>query len=244
MRPRDIATNETLKFVQAHLSTTPARILEIGCGNGELAQRLQRLGHQIVGIDSSAAAVHEAQRLGVDARVAQWPEFVDEPFDTILFTRSLHHIHSLDEAIEKTVAMLKPSGSVIVEDFAFDEIDRATVEWFYGVLALLHTCNRLILEVEDNFGKALWQGNGDFDIWRREHDHDLHTAAKMLSVLQNGFTSRLEAPAPYLYRYLSPLLEENEDGHAIAAQVLESEKRMAPAGAIKLIGRRFVGMKK
>lgn len=210
MRPRDIATNETLKFVQTHLSTAPARILEIGCGNGELAQRFQRLGHQIVGIDSSPAVVHEARRGGVDARVAQWPEFADQPFDMILFTRSLHHIHSLDEAIEKAAAALKPLGLVIVEDFAFDEIDRATVEWFYGVLALLHTCGRLIVDDDGSFGKALWQGNGDFDIWRREHNHDLHTAVKMLSALKKEFTPRMEAPAPYLYRYLCPLLEENE----------------------------------
>lgn len=244
MRPLDIATNETLKFVQTHLSTTPSRILEIGCGHGELAQRLQSLGHQIVAIDSSPAAVHEARRLGVDARVAQWPEFAEQPFDVILFTRSLHHISPLDAALEKAAAALKPSGWVIVEDFAFDEIDRATVEWFYSVLALLHTCGRLILEVEDGFGKALWQGNGDFEIWHREHDHDLHAAVKMLSALKNEFISQLEVPAPYLYRYLCPLLEKNEAGCNIADQVLVSEKRMAQTGAIKFIGRRFVGMKK
>lgn len=244
MRPLDIATNETLKFMQAHLSTTPARILEVGCGNGELAQRLQGLGQQIIGIDSSPEAVHEARRLGVDARVAHWPEFDDQSFDAILFTRSLHHIHHLDEAIEKAAAVLKPTGVVMVEDFAFDEIDWATVEWFYSILALLNTCGRLIFDDEDSFGKALWRGNGDFEIWHREHDHDLHPAVKMFSVLKNELTPLMEASAPYLYRYLCPLLEGNEAGYGIVSQVFENEKRLAQTGAIKLIGRRFVGMKK
>jgi len=48
MRPLDIPTNQTLEFVQAHLPASPARVLEIGCGNGELAHRLQVLGHQII----------------------------------------------------------------------------------------------------------------------------------------------------------------------------------------------------
>ncbi len=139
--------------------------------------------------------------------------------------------------------MLKSSGRIIVEDFAFDEIDRATVEWFYGVLALLNTCGRLNLDDEDSFGKALLRGNGDFEIWHRDHDHDLHPAVKMFSVLKNYFNLLAETSTPYVYRYLHPLLEDDETGYAMASQVFDLEKRLAQTGAIKLIGRRFVGRK-
>jgi len=243
MRSLDIPTNQTLEFVQAHLPSAPARLLEIGCGNGELARRLQVLGHQIIGIDSSPEAVREARQLGVDVRIAQWPEFDAKPFDAILFTRSLHHIHHLDEAIVKAASLLKPSGRIIVEDFAFDEIDRATVEWFYGILALLNNCGKLILNDKDSFGKALLRGNGDFEIWHRDHDHDLHSAVKMFSALKNNFNPLAETSAPYVYRYLHLLLEDDETGYAIASQVFDLEKRLAQTGAIKLIGRRFVGRK-
>jgi len=134
-------------------------------------------------------------------------------------------------------------SEILVEDFAFGEIDRATVEWFYGILALLNTCGRLNLDDEDSFGKALLRGNGDFEIWHREHDHDLHSAVKMFSVLKNYFDPLAETSAPYVYRYLHPLLEDDAQGYAITSQVFDLEKRLAQTGAIKLIGRRFVGRK-
>jgi hypothetical protein len=66
----------------------------------------------------------------------------------------------------------------------------------------------------------------------------------MWPTLRTNFQSQSETNAPYLYRYLCPVLAENEDGYTIGSQVLELEKRMAQLGAIKRIGRRFVGNKR
>ena len=44
-----VPTFETLAFVKAHVPLLPSRILEIGCGDGALAARLQAMGHQIIG---------------------------------------------------------------------------------------------------------------------------------------------------------------------------------------------------
>src|SRR4051812_48840625 len=46
------------------------RILDLGCGDGFLTQKLAGLGCVVVGVDASAAQVEAARRLGLDAHVA------------------------------------------------------------------------------------------------------------------------------------------------------------------------------
>ena len=41
-------------FVEAQLPPTPARVLEVGCGQGDLACAVARLGYGIVAIDPQA----------------------------------------------------------------------------------------------------------------------------------------------------------------------------------------------
>lgn len=242
MRPIDLPTNETLEFILAHTPAPRARILEVGCGAGELAFRLQAVGHHIIAIDTSAEAVRAARQLGIDARIAEWPHFAESPFDLVLFTHSLHHIHALTQAVEQAARLLRPSGLVIVEDFAFDEATSATIAWLYGILSLLNSCRQLQL-TKDSFGKTLLLGGGHVELWQRNHAHDLNSAATMATALKEQFTPIIETAAPYVYRYLCPLLADNDDGYAIASQALEMEKSLAKVGAINLIGRRFVGRK-
>jgi ubiquinone/menaquinone biosynthesis C-methylase UbiE len=54
MRPSDVALRETLTFLQDHLTPGPQRLLEVGCGSGEVAARLQQIGHHIIALDSDA----------------------------------------------------------------------------------------------------------------------------------------------------------------------------------------------
>jgi Methyltransferase domain len=41
-------------FVHEHLPAAPARVLEVGCGRGDLARALARAGHRVVAIDPEA----------------------------------------------------------------------------------------------------------------------------------------------------------------------------------------------
>lgn len=240
LKVSDVSTNETLNFVLEHLPNKSDRILEIGCGNGELAIALQNVGFQVVAIDNSVEAVENTKSLGIDARVAEFPDFNETVFDAILFTRSLHHIYELTQSIEKTHQLLNPNGLVIVEDFAFNNASETTIEWLYGIVSLLAVSEQLNL-TEDNFAKDLLLGNGDYEVWRKNHHHDLHSAPTMFRELRKRFDPVLETAAPYLYRYFCLLLNRNPNGLAIASQVLELEKRMGKLGKIDLIGRRFVG---
>src|SRR5262249_24288099 len=144
--PNDLTTAETFAFLGSHLPGPPARVLEVGCGDGTLAAVLQHKGYQVVAIDASADAVAMARKKGVDASVAKWPDFTDSPFAAILFTRSLHHNHPLDKAVERARELLPDDGVLLVEDFAFEEVDPPAVEWLYHVLVLLNAGGLLRLE--------------------------------------------------------------------------------------------------
>jgi len=189
MRPIDLATDETVAFVLTHIGQPPLRILDVGCGTGLVASRLRGHGYQVVAIDESAELVQQTRSLGVDVHLATWPSFVDTPFDVVLFARSLHHIQPLAAAVEHAHRLLVPSGLVIVDDFAWAEVDPITAEWFYSVVKLLTTC-RVLMEQEDSFATELVRSGGEFAFWEQSHDHDLHTVTAMWSALQGETVSK------------------------------------------------------
>ena len=235
----DVPTSETLAFVQTHLPPPPARILEVGCGDGTLASRLQSLGYRVVAIDSSAKAIVRARQRGLDARVVQWPDFEEAPFDVVMFTRSLHHIRPLDQAVSRAKQLLREQGRVLVEDFAFKEIAPLAIEWLYQVLVILSETGVLRSEA-DGFASRVLREGGSPATWQAAHDHDLHSADAMLACLRQHFPAVEATTAPYLYRYVCAVLEEDAASSSLALRVLEFEKRFAEVAGAPLIGRRFV----
>jgi hypothetical protein len=101
-----------------------------------------------------------------------------------------------------------------------------------------------MMEQEDSFATELVRSGGEFAFWEQSHDHDLHTVTAMWSALRSHFQSLSETCVPYLYRYLCPVLAENEAGYAIVSQVHSMEQRLTHLGTLTLIGRRFVGRKR
>jgi SAM-dependent methyltransferase len=238
VRPGEIQTKETLKFIQERTPSKPTRILEVGCGSGKLAKHLNDLGHEVIAIDSSAKAIEDARQLGVDARQADFPAFEEEPFDLILFTRSLHHIRPLHSALDQAKHLLKPEGLLVVEDFAYSDTSEFTAAWFYGLLKLLESCD-VLLPAEGSFGRKLLAGGGDISLWRA-HVHEINTASEVLQAISKQFKVLETKPAPYLYRYASAMVSDDERGGRIISGVLELEEKTGLEIEHFLIGRRFV----
>ncbi|MBO0791199.1 MAG: class I SAM-dependent methyltransferase [Ktedonobacteraceae bacterium] len=242
MHPSEVALRETLAFVQHYLLPGPQRLLEVGCGSGELAARLQKAGHHVIALDSDAAVIEQARQLGIDARVAVWPDFEEASFDAILFTRSLHHITDLPAAVSQAYRLLAPRGLLLVEDFAYETIDLRTSEWCYSLVVLLQACQVLLLK-QGAFLAALLKREGELACWQEHHDHDLHSAHTQQAELSRVFKQVSESKMAYLYRYLLPGLPATEQGYTLAMHLVELEQRMGQAGGIQLIGRRYLARK-
>ena len=104
------------------------RVLEIGCGTGNVAVRVKRAdpGADVVGIDPDPLALARAQRkarglsgIRFERAYAQELPFADGEFDRVLSSMMLHH---LDDDVKAGAAaeihrVLRPGGTLHIVDF-------------------------------------------------------------------------------------------------------------------------------
>jgi SAM-dependent methyltransferase len=95
---------------------SPKRVLEVGCGMGQLAQRLhEELEGDVVAIDQSERMVELTRERGVDARVADVQElpFGDGEFDVVVAAWMLYHVPDVERALDEIVRVLRPTGRLV-----------------------------------------------------------------------------------------------------------------------------------
>ena len=92
------------------------RILDVGCGDGALTQRLVQAGAKVVGVDPAPDFVAAATTRGIDARLidAQVLPFERE-FDAVFTNAVLHWIPDLDAALRGVQRALKAGGRFVGE---------------------------------------------------------------------------------------------------------------------------------
>ena len=109
----------------AHLVSSPARVLDAGCGTGRVAVRLDELGYDVVGVDVDATMLDQARAAapGLDWRRGDLASFdLGETFDVVLVagnTIPLLEPGTLRHACERLAAHLAPGG-VVVTGFGTD----------------------------------------------------------------------------------------------------------------------------
>jgi SAM-dependent methyltransferase len=167
-------------FVLLHLPPPPTRVLEVGCGRGELALALFAAGYDVLAIDPRAPE-------GSIFRQITLEELDDEgPFAAAIAGRVLHHVDPLEPAVRK-LAQLTPL--LLLDEFAWDRLDTPTREWYEAQHRALVTAG-----VEPG-------GPPDFGVWREEHA-DLHPSGAVRGALTERFDERVYEDRPYLYRWL------------------------------------------
>jgi len=92
------------------------RVLEVGCGEGEFAQRLVReLGVDVIALDQSPRMVELAVAGGVDARLGDVEDlpFADGSFDLAVAAWMLYHLPDLDRGLAELARVLKAGGRLV-----------------------------------------------------------------------------------------------------------------------------------
>jgi SAM-dependent methyltransferase len=237
MSASEIALRESLAFVARWLAPR-SRVLEVGCGGGALAAALQAAGHRVAAIDADAEAVARARARGVDAQLAEFPKLgggaTDASFDAVLFTHSLHHVHALDAAVRRARELLARGGTLLVEDFTWDELPVQTAAWAYAHFDSLR--ERLRLE------PRAWRHSGDpLATWRSHFlEHRLHGAATLRAALAAHFEITSSEAVPYFFRYACMSLGDAPDGRELADDFLRDERTRIAQGEIAALGWQLV----
>lgn len=94
------------------------RILDVGCGTGQLTSRISASGARVVGIDSSGEMIRQARTNFPegDFRAADVTDFsLGERFDAVFSNAALHWVTQPEAAIERIAAHLKPGGRFAAE---------------------------------------------------------------------------------------------------------------------------------
>ncbi|HEY9139895.1 MAG TPA: class I SAM-dependent methyltransferase [Bryobacteraceae bacterium] len=93
------------------------RILDLGCGDGALTEKLVALGAQVVGIDSSADMIAAARQRGLNVRMMDARSLTfDNEFDAVFSNAALHWIKDDPDApVGGAFRALKAGGRFVGE---------------------------------------------------------------------------------------------------------------------------------
>ena len=174
---------DAIAYVRASLPPPPARVLEIGAGNGELAAALSDAGYDVTAIDPKGEA--RVLPVTLDALDAK-----PRSFDAAVAMLSLHHVTPLGRSLRRLSEVLRHGARLVVDEFDVDVLRRPR--------------GHMVAEPPGPHKDA-----ADHVAEMREH---LHPVAHIRTELDVWFDVGEPVPGAYLYRwYIDPELREEEE---------------------------------
>ena len=120
---RDLGAKSHLDALLTTVGTVEGlRVIDIGCGEGQMARALAKLGADVSGydpfIEGTEPAVHGAGRFRLVRASADAIPEPDQSADLVLFIFSLHHVPGtkLQGALAEARRILRPSGRLYVAE--------------------------------------------------------------------------------------------------------------------------------
>jgi SAM-dependent methyltransferase len=93
------------------------RILDLGCGDGQLTARIAAIATNVIGVDASPqmAAAARARGIHVDEAQAESLPYADRTFDAVFSNAALHWVRGQDAMLAEVHRVLKPGGRFVAE---------------------------------------------------------------------------------------------------------------------------------
>jgi SAM-dependent methyltransferase len=122
--PRHIADHYIEKRTRLIKDLLPlgGRLLDVGCGTGQLGEAIAAEGYDVFGVDLSAAMVAKARQRGLhgtSAGVTTRLPFAANSFDLALTVATLHHLETpqrVKTTVDEMARVIKPGGFVMLWD--------------------------------------------------------------------------------------------------------------------------------
>lgn len=200
---------DVVAFVRASLGPAPLRVLEVGAGDGALAAALRDAGHDVVAIDPAGGTegVRPVALLDLDEPVAS--------FDAAVAIVSLHHLEPLAESLAHLAALVRPGGTLVVDELDVDALDERAARWLVAQWAAAGTDHQ-----------------PDPATLPAEMRGHIHTLAAVREGLDEWFALGEPVRGPYLHRWSLPL------------SLRDAEVERLAAGALPAVGARLVGIRR
>jgi SAM-dependent methyltransferase len=139
------------------------KVLEIGCGAGDLCATLHDMGYDVKGIDSSERAIQLCQELYKNLYQAGKVDFLrksiydlDDTFDMILMFEVLEHIEDDRAALSRVHDLLRPSGLLLLSVPAHESLFGPS-DVFAGHYRRYDRAKLIALLEESRFGvQTIW----------------------------------------------------------------------------------------
>ncbi len=195
-------------FVVGSLPPPPARVLEVGAGDGQLAAALRGLGYDVVAIDPREDPGEGVNQVALAALSAP-----QESFDAAVAVIALHHVEPLAESLERLASVLRPGAPLLVDELDVAALDDRAMAWW----------------------SAQQQAAGtpidDIDRVRGEMQGHLHDVEAIAAALAPHFDVGGTVRGTYLHRWHLP------PGLRAAEEELVGAGRL-PAVGVRVVGRR------
>jgi SAM-dependent methyltransferase len=179
---------DAVAYVRAALPPAPAKLLEIGAGEGELATILREAGYAVTAIDPRGGdGIEPVALVDLDAP-PRW-------FDAAIAMVSLHHVVPLGHSLRRLSEVLRRGSRLVIDEFAVERLDERAATWW-----LTHA--------------GIDKHPADHVAEMREH---LYSLAHIREELAPWFDVSEEVPGAYLYRWKVDAALRDEEERLIAA---------------------------
>ncbi len=214
-----LPAGDTVEILEGLLAPLQGRrILDIGCGRGNLLQALAERGASVAGLDPDEAMLEVAQTLVPKAALkqgcAQLLPFGDASMHAAIFLNSLHHIPVPDMllALEEAARVVGKGGSVIV-------VESLSEGSFFDALRLIEDETEVRQAAQDAIVRARRRGIVS-EIRRIEYDRietfrDAEAFLERAVVIDPSREERAQAARGKLLARFEALSDHDKGGYVL-----------------------------